>query len=69
MAPKQDRLPFPAAHVPIVDLFSISMPKNYSLTLGHIERVREMKREMKAKSDGEIVRRAIDLLWEVEHHS
>ncbi len=56
----------PAPSRPIVDLFKVFMTKTYSLTLGHIERVRELKRKTKAKSEGEVVRRAIDLLYEEE---
>ena len=50
------------------DLRKIFTTKTYSLTAGHTAMVSQMAddlaaREGKSISDGEIVRRAIDLLW------
>jgi hypothetical protein len=47
----------------------ITMNKTYSVTFDHVNRVKEMgdflsANENKVISDGEIVRRAIDLLYE-----
>lgn len=41
-----------------------SVAKNYSLTLEHIAKVSDMAQRM-GVSQGEIVRNAIDLLWDL----
>lgn len=51
-----------------VDPRKISMTKTYSVTFAHVNMVREMADELTARedkviSDGEVVRRAVDLLY------
>jgi len=52
----------------ILDPRKISMNKTYSITFAHVNMVKEIAdeltlRENKIISDGEVVRRAIDLLY------
>jgi Arc/MetJ-type ribon-helix-helix transcriptional regulator len=54
------------------DLKKIAVTRTYSLTAGHTESVKQMadeltEREGRNVSEGEVVRRAIDLLWASMH--
>ena len=57
----EDLTPFRSQHKPVVDLRKLQATHNYSLTIWHVEAVKDLAARTK-KPEGYIVRKAIELL-------